>query len=409
MRKYIITALRYLHGAFIVAGILPLFTAILALFGQDEMRVFFTSLIVLVPYVVISIAGAKCRTMYTFILFSVASIVLTVVVAPTLPEKIVYPFLGVLILIIRTSGRLNEKEDILTTPHPAAAVLFALLYLVSFGIDDELLRTVNYYLAFAYVILVLVFMNLNSLETYLNVNRDVANIPHRQISRTNSVILSVFVGLTALVMIFLPRSGLDNVIMAILRGAREVLKQLIGLLQRKGPEVEPTTLPPEETLAPDPGSMPLPDATTPAWLQILYQALTYVIAISVGVTLVYLLVRGIIGVIRRFYRPIKENDDVQEFIDRSTEERSYASAINERTRIFDFSDEAQVRRYYRKLIEGRAKGKLRASYAPTELEDAANLPEGEARERLHELYEKTRYSKEGAVEGDAREIRRLRF
>ena len=140
MRKYIITALRYLHGAFIVAGILPLFTAILALFGQDETRVFLTSLIVLVPYVVISIAGAKCRTMYTFILFSVASIVLTVVVAPTLPEKIVYPFLGVLILIIRTSGRLNEKEDILTTPHPAATALFALLYLL-FRVDLRYLAT----------------------------------------------------------------------------------------------------------------------------------------------------------------------------------------------------------------------------------------------------------------------------
>ena len=409
MRKHIITALRYLHGAFLVAAILPMISAILSLFGGGEMRVFLTSLIVLLPYVVVSIAGARCKTIYTFLLFSAASIVVTIVVAPTIPEKIIYPFLGTLILIIRTAGRLNEKDDILNTPHPAAALLFALLYLISFGIENELLRTVNYYLAFAYVILVLIYMNLSSLDSYLEVNREIANIPHRQISRTNSAILSIFVGLTAIVMIFLPRTGLDQVIMAIIRGFREVIRLLLRLLQREGPPPEETTAPVEETLPPEGGGMP-PAGETPAWLQVFYQVLTYIIVIAVGIMLLYLLVRGIINVIKRFYRPIKENDDVQEFLDPNKESRSYAAAmVSDRPGFFDFSQEATVRKQYKRLIEQRGKDHLDFAYTPDELEDAAKLPEGSSRSRLHELYEKARYSKEGSDPGDAREVRRLRF
>ena len=412
MRKKTVTFLRYLNGALLITAFLPLITVMLSTMdpSQDRVRIFLTSLIVLVPYVTISAAGAKCKNFGLFLLISLLSVAVTFFVAPTIPEKIVYPLIAIVILMIRGAGRGKEKHDILTQPHLSATLIFVGLYIASLYYHGEFLSSVNYYLTFAYVILVMVFTNLSNLDEYLEVNKETANIPNRQINRSNTVVLGIFILITVAVMFLLPLTGLDKVLSAffvyIFNGIVYLLK-LIRFKRSDAPIEEEDLQPPKPEFpgvnggAEEAGAMAL-------WVENMFKVLFILILVFLAFMLIRIIVRAIINTVRRFYQPIAENDDIAEFLE-PTQEASSVFGRSDRPGLFDRTPNGIVRKQYRRVLESRDKDRaIRTSYTPEELENAAHLEESEDRERLHTLYEKARYSENGVSREEAKEIRRLK-
>ena len=407
MRRIVIAVIRQLHGAMILTGVLSGIALILGFFGLSAQVYFLYGLLVLIPYLVSALAEEKISGIGLFLLIRIASVIPVVIFAPDLASKIVFFGLSVIIVIIRIAGRLRDAGTILNSPHFATVLLFAVLYIIGTAVNQPFLMNVNYYLAFAYILAVLVYMNFTNLEGYLEVNRDVANVPKRTIGRTNNLMLLGYLALTVVLMLVVPLFGLDRAIRALWQG----ILALIRLITSRGGDTEAAESSiAEETMAasaPQDG-MFAEDTPTPLWLEAFYHALTVMITFIVGAAIIIGLIYAVYRLVKAFYRPAKENGDVEEFINDTDDRESVSGAdgIFGRVReFFDPSPNSVIRRAYRRRIR-KEKKDIQETMTPSEIEDAAGLPAGDERRVYHELYEKARYSKAGCSTEDVQTLKK---
>lgn len=408
MRKFLIAAIEQLHGVMVMLGVISGIATLLAIFNNSIPFYFFYGLLVLIPYTVSAIAEKKCKGIGLFLVFCLVSLVPVAFFLPDLVSKIVFLLLSVIVILIRMVGRVRGSITILEMPHFATVILFGFFYILGAATGKPFFYTLNYYLAFIYMIIALAYMNLTSLDGYLAVNRDVQNVPVKTIGRTNYFMLGGYLLLTLGIMIVMPLLGLDRAVAAFGRGFMRLIRYLASL--RDGEDYVPEMM--EESVAEqeqDMGGMGgFPDSNpTPLWLEALYQALTVAISVVVGIVILIAIIYGIYRLVKAFYRPQRENSDEQEFITAEEDSREDAPDSNFFTRIrevFDPSPNVVIRRAYKKRIKKQKKGVI-LSMTPDELEEYTGIPEGPERQILHELYEKARYSKAGC---DSTDVQRLK-
>ena len=142
---------------------------------------------------------------------------------------------------------------------------------------------------------------------------------------------------------------------------------------------------------------------TPAWLTALYNILTYIAVAFVIILLLGLLIYAVYKLIRKFYRPMNENDDVHEFISPNKETReNFFRTIKRETPLWrDFSPEAQVRKLYRKTVLKKKVEIDSNAYTPTEVEKLVGLDNPV----LHGVYEQARYSQNGVTADEAKALK----
>ena len=150
---------------------------------------------------------------------------------------------------------------------------------------------------------------------------------------------------------------------------------------------------------------------------------TFFLVLAAGFGL-YLAGYGIYSLIKRFYRPYRDNEDLQEFIqdDGDVRESLFREVLMKRVPFLDRSNQGMIRRTYKKTIEkglskrmcgdrsiASVRNTASAAYisalSPEELEDAASIERDEKRRILHETYEKARYSNEPLTKEDVKKIR----
>ncbi|MBR6321477.1 MAG: hypothetical protein IKR59_01290 [Lachnospiraceae bacterium] len=410
MRKFLIAAIEQLHGVMIMLAVISGIAVLLSIFNYSVPFYFFYGLLVLIPFTVSAVAAQKCRGIGLFLVFCLISLVPVVFFMPDLVSKIVYMLLSVIVILIRMVGRVKDKPTILETPHFATVILFAFFFILGIVTERSFFAYLNYYLAFIYMISVLIYMNLTSLEGYLAVNRDVRNVPVRTIWRTNYFMLGGYLLLTIGIMFIMPLIGLDRGIMAIGRGFLRLIRYLASLHKGddSGPEIIEETV--EETQADTGGGMGfMGDGNpTPLWLEALYHALAVALGVVVGIIVLIAIGVAIYRLVKAFYRPQKENSDEEEFISNEQDDREGAPDTNFFTRIrevFDPNPNVVIRRAYKKRIKKQKKGII-YSMTPEELEEYTGIPEGEERQVLHELYEKARYSKAGCDNTDVQRLKK---
>ncbi len=408
MRRIVIRIIRQLHGAMVVTALLSGICMVLAFFGRPAAEYFPYSLLVLIPYAASAWAEEHIRGIGVFLLICIASIIPPALFAPDIAARAAFIVLSVIIIVIRIGGRVRDAGTVLNSPHFATVILFAALYILGVLLENNFLMQLNYYLAFAYVLIILCYMNFTSLEGYLEVNKEVENIPIRTIGRTNNLMLLGYLGLTVAVMLLMPLLGLDRAIRAAWQGIMAFIRFLSSL---RGAEEVAETVPPEpeaiggEQMGPmDFGVQEEP----PVWVEALYHALSVALAVAVGIMVVIGIVYAVYRIVKAFYRPPKDNDDVTEFISESDDRESaggIGGILGRIREVFDNSPNMTVRKAYRKRVRQK-KAELLASMTPKELEDAAGIPEGEGRSTLHELYEKARYSREGCSAEDVQKLKK---
>ncbi len=429
MRKTVISVLCILHGVMIVLGVLPGVAALpLALTeGYDHAAQFPLSFCVFIPFFASHLAARRCRSLFSFLLFCLLGTGVLFLFPLNGVLRLLLCLLCVWFTVARISSRTREdagadenvEHDMFTTPGLLALPLFIALYILGTAAGVPTVRDINYVLAFLYVLLYLLHRNLQNLENYLTVNSTVENIPKKQIARTNAGAMILTVAAAVLFMLIFPLLKIDR----LFTGLKDALIALLRAIF-KGIKTEPVpeTLP-DATPDISPGGL-IPDSEAlPDWALAILSVIRIFFVILAAIFALYLIGYGIYSLIRRFYRPYRDNQDVQEFIrdDKDSKESLLKETLFRRLPFLDPSPGASVRRIYRKTIaKGLSSGKAEAgeksvpakrfrgslsSLSPAELEDAAMLEHDERRALLHETYEKARYSDEPVTREDLKRLK----
>ena len=138
----------------------------------------------------------------------------------------------------------------------------------------------------------------------------------------------------------------------------------------------------------------------PQWIQNLFTAVMYLVMVAVG-----------IAVLRAIYQSVKnagkafsedEKDEVL-FLHQGNDEREKLPWRREKKEGY-LSPNMRIRRKYKKTIKKAGKYQPTGAETPAELEERNELS-GDGMRRLHDGYEKARYSREGCTKEEAEALR----
>lgn len=412
MRERIITIFAYLHGALLIFVLLPPLAFFASLFEYSTEYNFCLLLIVFLPFLVASLSAEYCKSIFTFVLFSLLSVAAELLIPMPILTRVISLILSVVIVIIKLVGRINETNDILVSPHAAVLILFGVVFVFGTIENSEFIRKLSYWSTFCYALSVLIYMNSGRMEEYLTINEGVANIPYRQIRRTNYGMLGIYLAITSAAMLILPFTNLDRLLSSFLNALKSLFLYLVSLGNHES-DIETSIesyseeIPPLQPESPIEG---LPEKEASPVVKAIMDTIFYLILITVAIGLLIALGRFLISIVKKFYRPYRENGDEQEFISPIDEKETLAEILAKNRPLFlDFSPNAAVRKAYRRAVEKSAghrknDGSLNMK-TPQEIEDHVGMTEKEHRSELHVLYEKARYSKNGVSKDEVRAMK----
>lgn len=386
-----------LHGALIVLMLLGIPVAFLF---PDQPVYWLRACIILPVFFVSALAVHYVRHLAVYLLAAVLCTGALFLFGNTIPEKLYLVAAALVVFLSRIPARIHGDKDLLESPSLFSLIMFGIIYLAGIVLKSETLCGFAFRLAFCYVINLILYTNLSNMEDYLTQNHDIANIPGRQILSTNRIMLCIFSVISLAAMFLLPASGLSQLFYRLGDALWWLIRAFFSLFRKEGAEeIVP------ETAAPMPAqenpSMELPPPNGPNWLTAILNFLSFVFAAAIFIGLAAGLVYCIIKLFRNFYKPIRENDDKQEFIKEEKADTSARAqkAAAEPSLFFSFSPDAVIRKAYKKAIKkgrssdsGKRQSPVPPAFTPTELEEYAGLTGTDGSETLHELYEKARYS-----------------
>lgn len=395
MRRKFIQFLSCLHGCLLVLLVL---LSVFSLLFPDDIDRWYRCFLILIPTVFSSWGIRKIRHLAVYLGLGIGSAALLFLLSGSLAEQICLTAGAIFVFVCRIPGRLHDSRDLLDSVSVYSLILYVLLYLAGVFLDQEAFCVISYYLAFLDLIVLILHTNLASVDDFLEQNRATANLPGRQILRTNHVMMILFVAAALAGMLLLPATGLADVVSKLGDALLWLIRKLFSLIPEGTEEaaVEVTEAVVEQGMN---ELMALPEDKTPAWLTALYNAIAYLISGAAFLGLFAGLVLVIIRMFKQFYRPIRENNDEQEFIHEEEADISAraASVKKETPLFFRFEPDAVIRKAYKKAIkkgirQADSRQPIPDSDTPSELEQRAMLPADDASAQLHELYEKARYS-----------------
>lgn len=408
----------HLHGFLLILGITAFLSCLV--FPAEYQFYFFHSLLLIIPFAVTAWGQKKLKHLVSYLIVGLASSALLFVLGAHFFERLYLSIISVIIMLVRIPSRLNKTDDyeivdenvtdsggLLDSPSAGFLGYFVLLFFVAALLKEAKLQNIIYWVTFAWIANFLVYINLNSLNSYLYSRRGIANLPGKQIISTNRALMIVFSILALIIMLIVPLIPLDHIVSSIGIAIRDFLRWIFSHFSADEQTVVETVT---ESLAPS-GQMSMFDEvkTTPAWLKMLYDILFGIIAFVVSAGALVGIGYAILLLVHRFYKPTAATGDMQEFIDEETES-SFLQDTEKREKESFFSHlfhpNASVRKYFKKRIQkANASNKkngaiIPSSLTPEELEKYAGLPDEERTKLLHTLYEKARYSKEGCTKED---------
>lgn len=407
MRHKISDLLAAVHGCLLV---LLIFLPIVTIIYPEQKDFWYRGLLVILPAAASSWGIRHIRRLTVYLGLGILIAAALFFAGTTLPEQAYLTFAAALVFLCRIPARLHQSRDLLDSPNVLCLIAFAVIYIAGTFISQSSLCEISYRLAFCDIIILILHTNLTGLIQFLEQNRDMANLPGKQIIRTNQVMLTFFLAAALVAMLLLPATGLSNALSMLGDGLLWLIRKLFSLI----PSSKETAIEATEAVAEAVSNefMALPEDNTPAWLTALLNFIAYALGTILLIAVVIGIIFAIIQVFRRFYRPILENNDKQEFIH---EEKADIMARapgkqKEASLRFRFQPDAVIRRIYKKAIkrglrnESR-KNAIQKSDTPSQLERKASFASDEPERLLHQLYEKARYSDE---ECTREEVNRLK-
>lgn len=288
-----------------------------------------------------------------------------------------------------------EIPTLLDEPKPLHFLWFMIQYVIGVLMKMPFYWHLIFWFFFADVFLCFFCQYLDGMHGFIRDHQKIANLPVEMMQRTGKLILKIAVLL--LVLFVLPSAlyGKDPIAEAI---AGYEPKELESDLTIETPEAETPQGMEQADLSDMLGDKEY--KPMPQWIQNLFTAVMYLVMVAVG-----------IAVLRAIYQSVKnagkafsedEKDEVL-FLHQGNDERENLPWRREKKEGY-LSPNMRIRRQYKKTIKKAGKYQPTGAETPAELEERNELS-GDGMRRLHDGYEKARYSREGCTKEEAEALR----
>ena len=284
--------------------------------------------------------------------------------------------------------------------HIFLTVVLTGVWLAGWQLEADGVKAVAYYGIGIVAVLHILHWGLQSCRNFLELHEETDRLPVRQIKGVCGVFLGSMLFFLVFLIALIPHIDLTLLYRG-LKSAVSWLAWLIGSLFSGDQSLEPM---PEEA-APVQFSSPswAAEAGEPsAFVKFLEAALQWAVWI-VLTAFVFWLLHRIFARIRQYLSRVNWDTDEKVFLEPEIFSERTGKARRKKVRglIWDRSYSGRIRRLYYKTLKeaaGRKREKLSPVLTPEELEKAAGVefPKG----GLHDLYEKARYSRDGAQKED---------
>jgi hypothetical protein len=285
-----------------------------------------------------------------------------------------------------------EVPTLLTHPSPRCMAWFCVQYLIGLLAKMPLYWRTVFYLALLDLFVCFAFQYLHQFTIFLQDNHATASLPTRTIRHVHRLLLAV--GAVLLMFCITPsilynREPLSEVSLKLSRMPSEAADDNAEFLPAASPEEDFFLQGLMES-----GEVHEP----PEWL-----------IKAMHILLVILLIALVIGVLAAAIRAIRyamlhfamQDEDEVIFLTDEDSDAARSASLHLHRKEGYFSINRQIRRRYKKTIRKATTGIPDCWATPSELEASAGLTDSDRIQVLHEVYEKARYSKDGASREDA--------
>lgn len=292
------------------------------------------------------------------------------------------------VCLFRLRGRLSEEKtrSALDAPSFFGFLPFLVSFCFSAVYTMPALQRLSVFSAVLYLLILLAFRGVERIEGYLSLNRDMRGVPARRVQRIAgaAVAAALLLGAVLLIPPALGWSGNFQLKLPEFQSHAHTSLAEIEVSESQG-------VPMSELF----GEEGQPIFQIPAFVSYLLYAL-----IAIG--LIALLLYGVYKLFKNFRLSYADGHDVIEALSDGLDEA--ASVYGERRKrlsSLDRSPNAAIRRKYRKQVLRASKELPKRWQSPGEIEAYAGMEEP----RLHELYEKARYSLTPCTSEDVWELK----
>jgi hypothetical protein len=276
-----------------------------------------------------------------------------------------------------------------THPHPIHLVWFAFQYLLGLILIIPFYWHFIFFMTFADLFVLFGFRYLTQLDEFIIKNRKTASLPVRTMEKIHRILLAIgvlFLLLFALPALFYgkePLAGLSTL-------------ELSWTPSDEDPVAVEYPVSGYDTMFPDEMFEDVEPVVLPEWVGFASNLFLYTILAVVLIGFIY----GIYQAIRLAGKNFSvENEDEVIFLDSKEDARRFLRKKGS-PRESRLSPNMQIRRRYKRTIRKSTEGRPCAWASPSELESHAGLAESADMHKLHDYYEKARYSKEGCTRAD---------
>lgn len=327
-------------------------------------------LVLYIPLFLFAVIRRKCGKLSFFILFHVVIGGVLLLIFTGLEERITIGGCTALMAAVSMHIRLYRADMEEECPAVSSLVLFLLSYLAAAQMNRTIVMQINYYEAFLFLILFLTYRNLASMTVFIRENKGMENLPAKEITGMNQVLLSIFILCLAAGMLLIPYLPISSLFDAagelfriLIRG---ILMFLMWIFTREKPQTEFLGQGAEE-------AMPSMEAGKTSMLaQIFEKIFMTAVCVVLAAGAVYLIARGIYELYQKFYEQNIDTADESEFIWENPVRKVRAKRKREKKEFFAGRNINQrIRHLYKKSMQkqfGR-KTDIPASMTMTELEE----------------------------------------
>lgn len=278
--------------------------------------------------------------------------------------------------------------------HFFAALFCVIVYLAGLAAESTLLKQAGYLGSLILILLFFLHKNLHAQYEFLKLHEKIDHLPVEQMKQVNAFFMSLFLGLTAVLLLSVWMLPIQPVLLAILRSIVFIIRQIVGLFDF-GEKKEADMFLDEAV-----GNGGMPDLGTmeTTWITRVLDFLMEVIGYILLALLIWYLLRILYQRLCRLFRPRVFDDDEKVFLTPQVSTKFLSGRgrkRKERELWSDFSYNGRVRKTYMKTIRkyNAERKKIPPSASPKEIESFVGVERKEI--FLHQLYEKARYSEKG--------------
>lgn len=291
-------------------------------------------------------------------------------------------------------GPARSRRSTYFSVHPAAAVVFFILWLAADALDAPQTAMAMTLCACVFLLTAILTIYLTNIEDYISGNRQIANIPIKAIIRSGNGSITAFLLLGLVLMAVFTHMGLER----FLTGLKDLLLAIIRFLFSFLPQGNDAAPVPEtEVQASSPSGFPLEGGETSPIMEAISNFLVAFMQIALILGAAALVIYIVYQLWSRFLGSSlkKESSAKDPSGPNDVVEKLKKTPSSKRGPLFFSSlPKNKIRRIYYKKISGRHKqAAIDPSMTPDQLTRAIAPNDPEAARKFTEIYEKARYSK----------------